>query len=78
MNFASDNVTSAAPEILAAIKTANADALTPYGNDELTRRIENKIREVFETDADIFLVATGSAANSLALSVLTPPYGAVV
>ena len=41
MNFASDNVTSAAPEILAAIKTANADALTPYGNDELTRRIEN-------------------------------------
>ena len=78
MNFASDNVTGAAPEILAAIKTANADALMPYGNDELTRRVENKIREVFETDADIFLVATDPAANSLALAVLTPPYGAVV
>ncbi|PPR72173.1 MAG: Low specificity L-threonine aldolase, partial [Alphaproteobacteria bacterium MarineAlpha3_Bin4] len=78
MNFASDNVTGAAPEILAAIKTANADALMPYGNDESTRRVENKIREIFETDADVFLVATGSAANSLALAVLTPPYGAVV
>ena len=78
MNFASDNVTGAAPEIHTAIKTANADALMPYGNDELTRRVKNKIREVFETAADIFLVATDSAANSLSLAVLTPPYGAVV
>ena len=75
MNFTSDNVTGAAPEILAAIEAANADALMPYGYDELTRGVEDRIREVFETDADVFLVATGSAANSLALAVLTPPYG---
>jgi len=78
LNFVSDNVTGAAPEILAAIEVANADALMPYGYDELTRGVEDRIREVFETDADVFLVATGSAANSLALAVLTPPYGAVI
>lgn len=77
MNFASDNTTGAAPEILAAIAAANTDRLMPYGNDDLTRSAEKHLAELFETDAKVFLVATGTAANGLALSAMAPPYGAV-
>ena len=41
MNFASDNTTGAAPEILAAIAAANADRLMTYGNDDLTLLAHN-------------------------------------
>lgn len=49
----------------------------PYGNDEMTRRLEDKFAELFETAVTVFPVATGSAANALALSVLSPSYGAI-
>lgn len=77
MNFCSDNVTGVAPEIMAAINAANSDAAMPYGNDEYTQRLEAKFSELFETAVTVFPVATGSAANSLALSVMTPPFGAI-
>ena len=77
MNFASDNVTGAAPEILAALQAANPGRLMPYGNDDVTRAAVAKIAGIFEADAEVFFVATGSAANALALSVLTPSWGAV-
>jgi threonine aldolase len=78
MNFASDNTTGAAPEILNAIIAANDGATMGYGNDDLTHNVEAQIRDIFETDAQVFLVATGTASNSLALSVMTPPHGSVL
>ena len=78
MNFASDNVTGAAPEILEAMLKANDGALLGYGNDPLTLSVEARLADLFETDLSVFLVATGTAANSLALSVLTPVHGAVL
>jgi len=77
MNFCSDNVTGVAPEIMAALMAANVGAVMPYGNDEYTQRLQSLFSELFEIDVTIFPVATGSAANSLALSVMTPPYGAI-
>jgi len=77
LNFASDNVTGAAPEILAAIEAGNGGALMPYGNDEVTRAAEAKVAGVFETGAEVFFVATGTAANALALSATTPPWGVI-
>ncbi|NQU59902.1 MAG: low specificity L-threonine aldolase [Rhodospirillales bacterium] len=77
MNFASDNITGAAPEIIAAIQAANGGALMPYGNDDVTHAAEAKVASIFETEADVFFVATGTASNALALSVMTPPTGAV-
>ncbi len=77
MNFASDNVTGAAPEILAAIAAANDGAAMPYGNDPLTKRLAAAFEAVFERPVMAFPVATGSAANSLALACMTPPYGAI-
>ena len=78
MNFASDNTTGAAPEIIDALTVANEGAQFGYGNDDLTHDAEDQICEIFETNAQVFLVATGTAANSLALSVMTPPHGAVL
>jgi threonine aldolase len=77
MNFRSDNVTSAAPEIMAAIAKANAGSVAAYGKDPLTKRVEAKLKEVFETDLAAFPVATGTAANSLSLACLSPPWGAI-
>lgn len=77
MNFCSDNVSGAAPEILDAIARAATGPRMPYGNDDLTRGVEARLSEVFERDCRAFLVPTGTASNALALAAVTPPYGAV-
>jgi threonine aldolase len=77
MNFCSDNGTGASSEVIGSLVRANEGHTMPYGNDPLTAQANDKIRNLFETDAEIFLVSTGTASNSLALSVMTPPYGAV-
>lgn len=77
MNFCSDNVTAVAPEIMAALATANDGMAMPYGDDPLSQSLDKKFSELFETVVTIFPVATGSAANALALSAITPPFGAV-
>lgn len=78
MNFASDNVYGVHPRIMAALQEANAGTATSYAGDDLSRRAEHRLSELFETDVRAFLVTTGTAANSLALSAITPPYGAVI
>jgi threonine aldolase len=78
MNFASDNVMGASQPVLEALVRANAGALTAYGGDEITRRVEARFAEVFEREVAVLLVATGTAANALALAALVPPYGVCV
>src|SRR5712671_5338449 len=78
MNFASDNAVGVAPEILAAIAAANDGAALAYGNDAVTRRVEQRFAELFEHDVAVFLVPTGTAANALAIAHLAPPWGAVL
>ncbi len=77
MNFCSDNATGASPAVMESLTRANEGHTMPYGEDPLTARVESKIRSLFDTDAEVFLVSTGTASNSLALSVMTPPYGAI-
>jgi threonine aldolase len=77
MNFASDNTAGVAPEILQALVEGNARFAMGYGNDDATRAVERRIGEIFECDAAVFLVSTGTAANALALAHLSPPWGAV-
>lgn len=76
-NFASDNVAGALPEVIAAVTEAAAVGAMPYGNDPWTERVEARLRDVFECDLQAFPVATGTAANALALSALCPPFGTV-
>jgi threonine aldolase len=78
MNFASDNAAGIAPAILDAIARANRGFALGYGNDDLTRAVERRIGELFERDAAVFLVSTGTAANALALAHVTPPWGGVL
>src|SRR5262245_52523072 len=78
MNFASDNAAGIVPEILAAIAAANDGAALAYGRDPWTERVERKFAQVFEREVAVFLVATGTAANALALAHLAPPWGAVL
>ncbi|HEY1545193.1 MAG TPA: low specificity L-threonine aldolase [Xanthobacteraceae bacterium] len=78
MNFASDNAAGIAPAVLDAIARANHGHALGYGNDDLTRVVERRIGELFECDTAVFLVATGTAANALALAHVTPPWGGVL
>jgi threonine aldolase len=77
MIFTSDNAFGVAPEILDAIAKANGGAVSSYGGDEITARLQKRFAEVFEREVTVFPVATGTAANALSLATLTPPYGAI-
>jgi threonine aldolase len=77
MNFASDNTAGMAPEILDALTRANDGFALGYGNDDLTRSVERRVCEIFQCDAAMFLVPSGTAANALALAHISPPWGAV-
>ena len=70
--FASDNTAAISPPALAALVEANADDVASYGEDEWTRRVCDRVREIFETDCETFLVFSGTAANALALAQLLP------
>jgi len=78
MSFASDNAAPVHPAILAAMTAANHATAPSYGADPWTKAVEAKLSALFETDCAVLLVATGTAANALALSALTPPWGAVI
>ena len=77
MNFGSDNMAPAAPEILAAITEANDGMAAAYGNDEATARLDGAFSELFETKVRVFPTITGGAANSISLATLTRPWSAV-
>lgn len=78
MFFASDNTSGVPGEILAALGRANDSYTRSYGADALMDRVKAQVRTLFEApDAAVYLVATGTAANSLSLACLCPPWGAV-
>ncbi|MDH3264204.1 MAG: beta-eliminating lyase-related protein [Paracoccaceae bacterium] len=75
MNFASDNTGPVHPKVLAALQRANEGHAKPYGDDPLMAEVRARIRELFEApEAAVYLVATGTAANSLLLATLAKPW----
>jgi threonine aldolase len=77
MRFCSDNTASICPEILAAIAAANRELAAPYGEDPWSLRLDQVLGDFFARPVRAFAVATGTAANSLALATVSPPYGAI-
>ena len=78
MRFASDNSGPVHPKIMASVVEANQGWAMPYGNDDVTRRAADKVRDAFEApDAAVYFVATGTAANSLTLATLTQPFDTI-
>ena len=75
VRFASDNVAGACPEVLDAIIKANEGDSTPYGNDQISTELQDKFSNIFEKDVIVFPTASGTAANALALSTMTPSFG---
>ena len=75
MIFASDNWAGAHPKVTAALATHGAGFATAYGNGELDKAIYAKFNEIFERDVAVFFVGTGTAANSLALTLASKPGG---
>ena len=73
MDFTSDNVAGVSQAILKAIVEANAGSASAYGTDVYCAEASSLLCEIFETDLSVFLVATGTAANALALAALCPP-----
>ena len=77
-DFASDNTAAICPPAWAALEEANAAAEISYGDDKWTRRVIELVREIFETDCEVFLVFNGTAANALALAHLCRSYHGVI
>lgn len=78
MYFASDNSSPVPQQVLDAIAEANAGYAMPYGADALMDRVRGRLRDIFEApEAAVYLVATGTAANALALACHCPPWAAV-
>lgn len=78
MFFASDNSGPVHPNVIKALTAANEGYAMPYGNDPIMEEVRNKIRTMFEApEAAVYLVATGTAANSLALATMTAPWETV-
>jgi threonine aldolase len=75
MNFVSDNAGPAHPKVMEAVIQANEGTAMPYGNDPVTAAAVQAVRDLFEApEAEVAFVATGTTANSLALSCLVRPY----
>lgn len=76
--FGSDNMVGASDRVLDALVEANATASPSYGADPWTIEAELLLAETFECDLAAFFVATGTAANSLALSAIAQPWNAIL
>jgi threonine aldolase len=76
--FASDNTAGMCPEASRALEEANAGSAPSYGEDRWTARLCDCIREIFESDCDVYLVFNGTAANALALAQICQSFHSVI
>ena len=77
MQFLSDNAAAVHPRVWAAMQAADAPD-SPYDGDALSRELDARFTALFGRDCAVLWVATGTAANCLALATLCPPHGGVV
>ncbi|MDH4020816.1 MAG: beta-eliminating lyase-related protein [Xanthomonadales bacterium] len=76
-NFRSDNETPVADAIMAAILGANHGTAWAYADDDWSKKLDQAFSDLFRTEATVIPVSTGTAANSIALATVTPPWGSV-
>ena len=77
-DFASDNTAPAAPEAIEALVAANTGFTPGYGSDATSARAADAVRGLLDADAEVRFVASGTAANAIALSALCRPFEAVL
>lgn len=77
LSFVSDNQAGAHPKVLERLQTLSGGSAAGYGEDHWTALAESAVQQIFEKDCAVFFVSTGTAANALALSALSPSWGAI-
>ncbi len=76
--FASDNCSGICPEAWEAMDRANHGHAPGYGDDEWTAKASDLLRDLFETNCDVFFAFNGTASNSLAVSALCQSYHSII
>ena len=77
MHFLSDNAARVHPRVWQAMQAADA-VDTPYDTDALSKRLDAAFSQLFGRECTALWVATGTAANCLALATMVQPHGGVV
>lgn len=77
LNFKSDNEAPAHPAILEALAQANLGFASAYSADDWSLKLNHAFSQYFDTDVTVLPLATGTAANSIILAELSPPWGAI-
>lgn len=77
MQFLSDNAAAVHPQVWRALQAADT-ADTPYDTDAVSGRLDEAFSALFGHEVAALWVATGTAANCLALSTMVAPHGGVL
>lgn len=77
MQFLSDNAAAVHPAIWSAMLAADAPD-SPYDGDAISQELDAALSALFGRECVALWVATGTAANCLALSTMVPPHGGVI
>ncbi|KWV91287.1 low specificity L-threonine aldolase [Erythrobacter sp. YT30] len=75
--FLSDNAAPVHPAVWGAMRNADS-ADNPYDGDALSAELDARFTDLFGRECAGLWVATGTAANCLALGTMVQPHGAVV
>lgn len=79
INFASDYIAGAHPEVLKRLVETNLENLTGYGTDEYCKEASKKIKETLKNpDAEVFFVAGGTQTNQLVISTMLDNFAGVI
>jgi threonine aldolase len=77
MRFFSDNAAPVHPKVMQAIADANI-VDTAYDGDQLSGQLDARFSELFGCEVAVLWVATGTAANCLALTSLCQPHQGII
>ena len=76
--FASDNYAGVHPAVMAAMAAVNEGHEVAYGEDSVTARFDELVRELFGPNAVGFPIFNGTGANVVALQAATKRWEAVI
>jgi threonine aldolase len=77
MHYFSDNATPICPSVMTALAAADHPDRA-YDGDQWSARLDAAFSALFDAPVSALWVATGTAANCIALATLCPPYGGIL
>lgn len=77
-SFGSDNYSGVCPEVMESLLECNSGHQGAYGNDDFTKLLNLKFKEVFGEHCEGFTVYNGTGANILCIKACTKSYNSVI